>query len=38
MKFEIKVENKGEFQKLSLLRCLHSVFGITIPDAKKNSR
>lgn len=35
MKFEIKVENKGEFQKLLLLRCLHSVFGITIPDARK---
>lgn len=35
MKFEIKVENKGEFQKLLLLRCLHSIFGITIPDARK---
>lgn len=35
MKFEIKVENKGESQKLLLLRCLHSIFGITIPDARK---
>ena len=35
MKFEIKVENKGEFQKLLLVGCLHSVFGITIPDARK---
>ena len=35
MKFEIKVENKGEFRRLLLLRCLHSVFGITIPDARK---
>lgn len=35
MKFEIKVENKGEFQKLLLLRCLHLIFGITIPDARE---
>lgn len=35
MKFEIKVENKSGFQKLLLIRHLHIVFGIIVPDAKK---
>ena len=35
MKFEIKVENKSGFQKLLLLRHLHNVFGIIIPDARR---
>lgn len=35
MRFEIKVEDKGGFQKLLLLNHLHRVFGITILDARK---
>ena len=35
MRFEIKVENKGGFQKLLLLGHLRRIFGIIIPDARK---
>ena len=35
MKFEIKVETRGEFQKSLLLGHLHRIFGLIIPDARK---
>jgi len=35
MKFEIKIENRGEFQKSLLLGHLHRIFGLIIPDARK---
>lgn len=35
MRFEIKVETRGEFQKSLLLGHLHRIFGLIIPDARK---
>lgn len=35
MKFEIKIENRGKFQKSFLLGHLHRIFGLVIPDARK---
>ena len=35
MKFEIKVETRGGFQKSLLLGHLHRIFGLIIPDAIK---